>query len=203
MNNKLKLFVDFDTTMVNTPKILTMCYENLTGEKPLTYNPLDWNISMAYPNYDKKIIHKIFDIPLFFKYAKDNIFPNCKETLKSLLNYYDIVVVSCGTDDNLKLKEQFLKEEFPFVSFVGLPQANKTFDKSSVCKNGVLIDDRLDCLLSTKECLNILFRYNNNPYSWQEGYEELLQQGKINYVANSWNGELRDILISWYGYNNR
>ena len=185
-NTKPKLYVDFDTTMVNSPKILTICYEKLTGIKPLTYNPLDWNIAMAYPNYDKDIIHTIFDISLFFEYAKDNIFEGCKETLEELSNYYDITVVSCGTDANLTLKEQFLKEEFSYVSFVGLSQTSKTFDKSSVCQNGILIDDRLDCLLSTQNCKNVLFRYNNNPYEWQEGYEQLLLENKIDFVTNSW-----------------
>ena len=185
-NTKPKLYVDFDTTMVNSPKILTICYEKLTGIKPLTFNPLDWNIAMAYPIYDKDIIHTIFDISLFFEYAKDNIFEGCKETLEELSNYYDITVVSCGTDANLTLKEQFLKEEFSYVSFVGLSQTSKTFDKSSVCQNGILIDDRLDCLLSTQNCKNVLFRYNNNPYEWQEGYEQLLLENKINFVATSW-----------------
>ena len=70
-NTKPKLYVDFDTTMVNSPKILTICYEKLTGIKPLTYTPLDWNIAMAYPNYDKDIIHTIFDISLFFNRDTD------------------------------------------------------------------------------------------------------------------------------------
>ena len=123
--------------------------------------------------------------------------------MEYLSQYYDIEVVSCGTEENLKLKEEFAKHEFPFVSFVGLDQTNKTFDKSQHYINCVCIDDRLDCLLSSKQSLNILFRYNDNKYEWQEGYKELLQQGKINYVANSWNEELRDILMSWYHYNNR
>lgn len=201
--NKLKLFVDFDTTMIDSTTCLINCYRDLTGEEPLTYKDWTWNISTAYPNCNKEIIHKCFDIPLFFKYAKDNIFPNCKETLQELTKYYDITVVSCGTEDNLRLKEQFLKEEFTFVSFVGLQQSKKTFDKSCVCKDGVLIDDRLDCLLSSKQCLNILFRYNNNPYEWQEGYKDLIENGKISYVATKWNDELKDILLSWYQYNNR
>ena len=189
-NTKPKLYVDFDTTMVNSPKILTICYEKLTGIKPLTYNPLDWNIAMAYPNYDKDIIHTIFDISLFFEYAKDNIFEGCKETLEELSNYYDITVVSCGTDANLTLKEQFLKEEFPCVSFAGLSQISKTFDKSSICQDGILIDDRLDCLLSTRNCKNVLFRYNNNAYIWQEGYTDYVSDGTIDFVATSWTDEV-------------
>lgn len=200
--NKLDLYLDYDNTILDSSKILIESYYLLTGVKPATYNDFTWNCDIAFPPHsDREIIHKIFDIPLFFKLANDNILPSALHILHELTPYYNIHIVSCGTDSNLKLKEAWCKEHVPFItSFIGLNQTSKTFDKSSVAKNGVIIDDRLDALLSSENCLKVLFRYNDNPYQWQEGYDNLLKEGKIDYVAKQWDCELRDILISYHHY---
>lgn len=199
---KLPLYLDYDGTLVDTPKILPEAYYLLTGVKPVKDISLDWNADTCFPpRANREIIHKIFDIPLFFKLASDNIFPSALHILFELSQYYDIHIVSCGTESNLKLKEEWCKEHIPFItSFIGLNQTYKTFDKSSVAKDGVIIDDRLDALLSSENCLKILFRYNNELYEWQDGYKELLKNNKLDHVAFHWDEELRDLLISYHHY---
>ena len=199
---KIPLYLDYDNSLVDTSKIIPEAYYLLTGVKPVKEFSETWNSDDVFPpRADREIIHKIFDIPLFFKLADSNIFPSALHILFELSQYYDIHIVSCGTESNLKLKKEWCKEHIPFItSFIGLNQTSKTFDKSSAAKNGVIIDDRLDALLSSENCLKILFRYNDNSYEWQEGYEELLKDNKIDHVAFQWDEELRDLLISYHNY---
>lgn len=198
---KLPLYVDYDNTIVNTARILPEAYYLLTGVKPVKDMALDWNADTCFPpKASREAIHKIFDIPLFFKLANDNIYPSALHILYDLSKYYDIHIISCGSESNLQLKKEWCKEHLPFISsFIGLNQTSKTFNKS-VAKNGVIIDDRLDALLSSDNCLKILFRYNNELYEWQEGYKELLEKNSIDHVAFQWNTELRDILITYHHF---
>ena len=149
----------------------------------------------------------MFDLEEFYNVC--DVYDGCKQILHELLPYYDIYIVSVGTTDNLNIKRKWLKEQFPFVSednYILLNQAGKasTIDKS--CCSGetsVIIDDTLSALKSSSVGLKLLYQHNGLKYSWQEGYTELVENDKISYVANQWDKELKDILISWYNYNKR
>lgn len=192
------LYVDFDQTILDSTQIMIDCYEHLTGEKALTRIDYTWNLKSAFPNYDKEIIHKIFEIPMFFELANKYTFKGCKRTLFNLSKYYDIKIPSCGTDENLRLKGEWIEENLPFINeFIPIRQNGKVFDKSICEENSVIIDDRLDCLLSVNNSLRILYRNRNNPYSWQIGYEELLAKDEIQKVVTEWNEELEEYLIRY------
>ena len=64
MNDKI-VWLDFDTTLVDTTKSMILTYEHLTGEKPLTYYDVSWNMHQSFPNGNKDIIHELFNTEYF------------------------------------------------------------------------------------------------------------------------------------------
>lgn len=205
--NKPKLYCDVDGVIIPTNEIMPIVYEELTGIKPKSYKSLTWNM---YDLYDKKdlnkdIIHKIFEVERFFELAKP--YKGCIKVLFNLSKYYDIHIVSVGSAENLKLKKMWLLENIPFVpeeNLILLEQVGKanSIDKSC-CVDGVIIDDTLSALLSSNNCLRVLFRWNNDNLSWQEGYEKLLVNGEIDEVATAWEDEFEDYLIRYAQYIER
>lgn len=185
MNNKI-LWVDFDTTLVDTTKSMIVTYEHLTNEKPLTYYDVSWNLRQSFPTGNKDIIHELFNTEYFFNSL--DLFEGVYETLNNLYNHCTLKICSYGTPRNLQLKKEWILKNLPMIkeeNIVLLEQNKKNFDKS-VCIGDILIDDRLEPHLTCNCKTKVLFRYNNNPYEWQEGYEQLLLENKINFVATSW-----------------
>ena len=185
MNNKI-VWLDFDTTLVDTTKSMILTYEHLTSEKPLTYYDMSWNLRQSFPNGNKDIIHELFNTEYFFNSL--DLFEGVYETLNNLYNYCTLKICSYGTPRNLELKKKWILKNLPMIkeeNIVLLEQNKKNFDKS-VCVGDILIDDRLEPHLTCNCKTKVLFRYNNNPYEWQEGYEQLLLENKIDFVATSW-----------------
>ena len=188
MKNKI-VWLDFDTTLVDTTKSMILAYEHLTDEKPLTYYDASWNLHQSFPNGNKDIIHELFNTEYFFNSL--DLFEGVYETLNNLYNYCTLKFCSYGTPRNLELKKEWILKNLPMIkeeNIILLEQNKKNFDKS-VCIGDILIDDRLEPHLTCNCKTTVLFRYNNNPYEWQEGYEKLLLEDKINFVATSWKGE--------------
>lgn len=205
--SKLKLFCDADNVVIPTNEIMPRLYEELTGIKPKAYTTKEWNMKDVYEPHelDKNTVHKLFEVERFFEMAKP--YKNCKETLFNLKDYYDIYFVSVGSAENLALKRKWLNENFPFIpeeNHMLLEQVGKahSIDKSC-CKDGVIIDDNLSALLSTKNCLKIMYQSNGDRLAWQEGYEELLANRQIHKVATVWDKELEEYLIDYADFLGR
>ena len=205
--NKLKLFCDVDNTVLPSNEVMPRLYEELTGIKPTSYKTCEWNMKDVYKqsDLDKNIVHKLFEVERFFELAKP--YKRCIRTLFNLTKYYDIHFVSVGTSKNLKLKREWLKENFPFIpeeNFILLEPVGKehSIDKSC-CVDGVIMDDNLSALLSTINCLRIMYQAYGDRLSWQNGYEQLLEQGKIHKVVTEWGYELEDYLINYANYLER
>ncbi len=203
--SKVKLYIDVDNTIIPTNEILPMMYEEITSIKPSAYKTKDWNCRDVFDNPDKEIIHKLFEMERFFELARP--YKRCLRTVFNLSKYYDIYFVSVGSVENLRLKREWLKENFPFVpeeNFILLEQIGKahSIDKSC-CVGGVIIDDNLSALLSTVDCLRIMYQPYGDILSWQQGHESLLEKQEIHKVATEWNEELEDYLIEYANYLER
>ena len=107
-----------------------------------------------------------------------------------VLNKYDgkvkFVITTKGTAENLKKKEQWIKENIPGnISFVGI--TNNSLSKRQVdMTNGIQIDD-CTAALDTNADIKILYKDNHN-FNWQSNYNntDIL-------VVNTWL-EIDDIL---------
>lgn len=205
--SKPKLQIDIDNTIIPTNEIMPQLYEELTGVKPKAYKSLTWNMYDLFDKdiLDKNIVYKLFEVKRFFELAKP--YERCVRTLFNLKDYYDIYFVSVGSTENLKLKRAWLKSNFPFAleeNYILLEQVGKahSIDKSC-CTDGVIIDDNLSALLSTKNCLRIMYQPYGDILAWQIGYEELLEKDEIHKVATEWNEELERYLIDYTNYLRR
>ena len=132
-------------------------------------------------------------------FESDEFFSNLKfksDFLKVLNKYYGkvkFIITTKGTAENLKKKEQWVKENIPGnVSFVGI--TNNSLSKKQVdMTNGIQIDD-CTAALDTNADIKILYKDNHN-FNWQSNYNntDIL-------VVNTWL-EIDDILSFYSSYD--
>ena len=183
-----RIYLDFDNTMVNSNQkvidILNQKYGLDKEEKDLK-------------DYDFRSIYQ--DITIEEKLGileSDDFFDNlefkegCLETLKILARYYDIVIVSIGTEENLRKKECFLTANMPVAfDFIGIDKGKEDIDM----RDGIQIDD---CLfnLDTNANIKVLLK-SEYLFPWQSHYEnsDIL-------VVYNWE-QIRDVLMFYNDYN--
>lgn len=183
-----KLYLDFDNTMVNSNKrvieILNQRYGLNKEEKDLK----DYDFRSIYQDITIEEKLEIFEDDAFFDGLE--IKDDCLETLKIISHFYDIVIVSIGTEENLRKKELFLAMNMPVAfDFIGIKQGKTNVDM----KDGIQIDD---CLfnLNTNAHGKVLLK-SEYSFPWQSHYENLDVL-----VAYNWE-QIRDILMFFANYN--
>ena len=109
-----------------------------------------------------KFINTYFNTKRFFEHLK--FMPDAYNSIMMLARKYDVYIVSHGYSPNLKLKENWIKNNLPFcIEFIGV-NLKKHSDKSCVnMSDGVFIDDKLSNIKSSNAKKNILF---GKEYSW-------------------------------------
>ena len=132
-------------------------------------------------------------------FESDEFFSNLKfkSDFLKVLNKYDgkvkFVITTKGTAENLKKKEQWIKENIPGnISFVGI--TNNSLSKRQVdMTNGIQIDD-CTAALDTNADIKILYKDNHN-FNWQSNYNNTYIL-----VVNTWL-EIDDILSFYSSYD--
>lgn len=147
--NKKRILVDFDNTLVESTNIVLDLFQEDTGKEFKYYNinAINWDFSPWIKAEELPKILEYFDCESFYERAK--LMPNAYEVLKELSERYDIIACSkCATDKGSTLKTKWIKENLPFVKdIIILRQEN--FDKSHV-EGDFIIDDRCDCLVGDR-----------------------------------------------------
>lgn len=133
-----------------------------------------------------KFINTYFNTKRFFEYLK--FMPDAYNSIMLLARKYDVYIVSHGYSPNLKLKENWIKNNLPFgIEFIGV-NLKKHSDKSCVnMSDGVFIDDKLSNIKSSNAKKNILF---GKEYSWN-----IDNSDNKNYIrCFTWNEVLYELL---------
>ena len=88
--------------------------------------------------------------------------PDAYNSIMLLARKYDVYIVSHGYSPNLKLKENWIKNNLPFgVEFIGV-NLKKHSDKSCVdMSDGIFIDDKLSNIKSSNAKKNIYYSGKN------------------------------------------
>lgn len=116
------LYIDFDGTLVNTIESIVGLY-NEDFKYYKNFNYIRWwdidtwgfeECNCAPPGY----IDLYFNQPRFFEKLK--FMQWAQWAVKKLSQYYTIKIVSHGYSPNLKQKESYIKEWFPFAEFIGV-----------------------------------------------------------------------------------
>ena len=184
--NKLKLYIDFDNTLVNTTEAICTLY-NERYKHHSSFRHARWWEVHRYDFADEchllplEEMHSMFEEDEFFKVV--NFMPVASEITLELADYYDIYIVTIGTPKNLELKKEWLKHHMGYVKgFIGV-DTNKYKDKSSVdMSDGIHIDD-VSKMLHTSNAMRRICYGDIEPwnkdwtrercFNWYEIYREL------------------------------
>lgn len=169
INKKVTCFIDMDLTLYNTVKCITELYDQdfkyYSDYKKIPWQEVkSWNfneLSASTPEY----INTYFNQKRFFDNVE--IFPNAKEVIKNLSNVYDIVFVSHGYSPNLRLKKEWISENFPYAGFIGV---NLKYHKDKSCvdmENGIFIEDTPKNLETSNASIKICY----GDYDWNHNYK--------------------------------
>lgn len=159
----MKIFLDCDDTIMNSSE----CIIDLLNKKNGTNKTIRDLKDFHYRSIDKMLtdedVIRLFESDEFWDSVDyNNGFLEIKDFIDS---NFDVEVVSCGTELNLKKKKEKLK---PLgYKFTGI----LIKDDSNLCKkcidmqNGIQIDDNMSSMLNTNAAIKILFQ-NNSDFTW-------------------------------------
>lgn len=202
--DKLKLFLDFDNTLVNTNKVAVEYFNTKFGKAYKLEDLKNYNFMDLFPEISGEDIDEFFNGDFLF--TNISFIGNSREVLEKFDEFLQVSIVSMCTESNKITKLYWIAENLPqFSEFYGVETGPRTdeynsrwaeseggtwssHDKSSVdMSGGIFIDDHIDCLRSSNAKIKILFRFNQDG-DWNEfdNTDEI-------YVVNTW-AEIEDIL---------
>lgn len=184
------VYVDFDNTIVESNQKVIEILNDKYGLNKSEDDLEDYGYTSIAPITEEEKLG-IFESDEFFSNLK------FKSDFLKVLNKYDgkvkFIITTKGTAENLKKKEQWVKENIPGnVSFVGI--TNNSLSKKQVdMTNGIQIDD-CTAALDTNADIKILYK-DNHDFNWQSNYNntDIL-------VVNTWL-EIDDILSFYSSYD--
>lgn len=184
------VYVDFDNTIVESNQRAIEILNDKYGLKKSEDDFEDYGYTSIAPITEEEKLG-IFESDEFFSNLK------FKSDFLKVLNKYDgkvkFIITTKGTAENLKKKEQWVKENIPGnINFVGV--TNNSLGKKQVdMTNGIQIDD-CTAALDTNADIKILYKDNHN-FNWQSNYNntDIL-------VVNTWL-EIDDILSFYSSYD--
>lgn len=176
-NQKRIIVIDFDDTILKSSEIVI----DILNEKNKTQKTIadlsDWNYRSIDPKITTRDVDEIYSSDSFWqralniKYLNDGIV----DFFNSFKNDFKFIVCSVGTEENLRRKENFIKNLGLNlgilgldISLLGIPQEDKhltgNLDKScfdfSSCY--LFIDDNTKAVQSVNAPKKILVRNNRN-----------------------------------------
>lgn len=175
----MRIFLDCDDTIINSSE----CIIDLLNRKNGTNKTIKDLKDFHYRSIDKTLtdadVIRLFESNDFWGSVEYNSdFLDVKDFLDA---NFDIEIVSCGTEMNLKKKKEKLK---PLgYKFTGI----LIKDDSNLCKrcinmqDGIQIDDNMESMENTNAAIKILFQ-NNNDFTWNKPKSNIDNL----YVVQSW-----------------
>ncbi len=183
------IYLDFDNTIVESNKRIIEMLNEKYGTSKTEEDLCDYNYNSIYPISEsektKMFENDDFYNGLEFKYG-------VLDVLNKYNKFYNIIILSIGTEENLRKKQEWLKKFLPDYQFIGID--GQTRKKNNInMENAIQIDDNFSCL-KTNADLKILYKSFHN-FPWQEptSDEELM-------MVNTWE-EIDSILDFYKKYN--
>lgn len=160
MTPKLKLFLDFDQTIVNAVEAYCETYNNIYAHCH-GFEYAEWEKIKRWDLTDQCPMHTepetLFASWLFFELLNpmdDNTF----EMLEEIKEFCDITICTIGTPENIIRKTQWIVDNLGISDMILLSQEKITMDKSVVNMEGaVFVDDSYKNLLSSNADFKICF----------------------------------------------
>ena len=186
----MTIYLDFDNIIVESNKRIIDMLNKKYGTSKTEDDLFDYNYNSIYPISEKEKL-QMFESEEFYNGLEFKT--GVLDVLNKYSQSYNIIILSVGTEENLKRKQAWLKNNLPYdFEFIGINGKSKK--KSHInMDNAIQIDDNFDCL-KTNATLKILYKSFHN-FPWQEptSNEELM-------VVNTWE-EIDSILDFYKKYN--
>lgn len=186
----MKLFIDFDDTIVETMRTYCTTYNHLYKNHP-DYKFADytkvkhWDFREICPlTVDNP--NEIFENENFFKFA--TFYYDVRKVLKKLNEKFEIYIITIGTPKNIELKTRWIAEHLPFIeNSIFLYNKSIKMDKSIIdMSDGILIDDHQNNLFNSNAMGKICFNGSGRKLPWNKDWNGI--------KVNTW-VELEEILI--------
>ena len=169
--NKPKIYIDLDGCVFNTIKCICDLY-NEDFKYYESFKEVNWWEVESWDFHEltaanKDHINTYFNQPRFFECVEfmDWVAPIA---ILKLARDFDVVFVSAGYSPNLKLKEEWIADNFLFADFIGV-DLREYEDKSHVdMSDGVFIDDCAMNLETSNARFKICF---GDLYEWNEEWD--------------------------------
>lgn len=167
----IKIFLDFDNTLVNSTKAYCHVYNKMHNTKAHWQLIRKWDMKDQCPLNTKEGLENIFGSQDFFDVLE--FYKGMKNMVKGLSQNkeLELFIVSKGNDRNLALKREWILKNLPQIKQDNIILlCNKDgMDKSSVdMEGGILVDDNSECLLSSNASYQIVFSHNAIKTEWNE-----------------------------------
>lgn len=192
MEQKIKLFIDADDTILESSKtVINILNKRFNISPPKTYDDIrDWGYRSIYHWCTNEIINEIYDSEEFFEQVK--IHQDLMKFYNMYRNDFEWYIVTKGHYENIKKKKEYFSKYLPLATVIGCQfksLESEEYDKSHIDMDyGIQIDDRTDCLTGTNANIKILFK-NNKDFYWNQTNKTK----ETFYKANTWK-EIAEIL---------
>lgn len=169
--NKLNLFIDFDEVLVDSIRSILLILNSRYGTDFKPNDCTQWDFKDLFPDVTPNEVEKCFESDEFWNSLKfKTVGQNVLDFLDELKLYYNIVVVSKGTEINLKKKKQWLMDNMPIpYSFIPIETNGSKGDIDMT--GGVHIDDNQYYLNESNATYKILFRNTVCTTDWNDKWK--------------------------------
>lgn len=192
----MKIFVDFDDTIVNSVENVIRIANNRYGQKVTIKDIKQWSFDGVYDGIDGQDIVNIFYEDDFFKTLK--LKDHALITLSKLSARNEIIIATKTTKDGLIKKYQWIKENLKHVcrhiDLMGFNLEQAKYIPSM--EKSIMIDDNVQFLEESRAKYQIFYN-NHRPFDETQQWDGLE-------VDNWWDLEtmLKDILRKEKGFTN-
>lgn len=179
---KRDLYIDFDSTIVNSDKAIAAIY-NETYKDYQDFVPADWrkHENWAYTGIcplihqheenPVQVVKDYFSSQAFFDYLE--FYSDAKEVIGRLTEKYKVIICTSAFPMNAARKVLWIEEHLPEVDeiIILINKFGNGYGKSRVAmmeEEAIFIDDHPENLYSTKASQKYLFKFKNTDYnqSW-------------------------------------
>ena len=177
------IVIDFDSTIINTPKTLINIHNKLYPSQQYIYKKnmerkIDWNFyPLIKTKEELKELFKLFDHPDFYKHVE--VFPKAIETINKLAETNNVYICSKHMESRKPLTLAWINKVMPKVKVIFVDNFSDKGETFKDIKVDIVIDDRIDCLSSFNDSIfKILF----GGYKWNK-FDDFSEEEKEGIVA--------------------
>lgn len=127
-------------------------------------------------------------------FDKLEVFDGCASLFNYFQDYIDVAIVTVGTEENQKLKQEwFLNSDLIVSQMFCLDDDGSDKEKQKIdMSNGIMIDDKIDVLRNVNAKVKILFR-NGVDAEWNK-----VENGDNVYIVDTWDeiGSIIDFYVN-------